>query len=91
MPLICKPLAQGQTVPEMLKEMLSFMEDNRPHVFHSPKQVCLTHLHWMCLITRGQEVHRQEIHQDVHLPLIGCRLEVHQDVCLHVIGPDGKY
>lgn len=68
MPLIYKPLAQGQTVPEMLKEMLSFMEDNRPHVFHSPKQVCLTHLLWMCLITRGQEVHRQEIHQEVCLP-----------------------
>lgn len=32
MPLICKPLAQGQTVPEML-----FIGDNKSRVFHSPK------------------------------------------------------
>ena len=31
--------------------------------FHSPKQVCLTQLHQMCLI--------QEIHQDVCLALTG--------------------
>lgn len=47
------------------------MGDNEPHVFHSPKQVPLTHLHQMCLVTCEQEVHRQEVLQDVCLPLIG--------------------
>lgn len=51
------------------------MGDNKPHVIPLPKQVCMTHLHWICLITEGRR-NRQEIHQDVLLPLIG---------------PDGKY
>lgn len=52
------------------------MGDNKTQVFHSSKHVCLTHVHLKCLTTGGQEVHRQETHQNVHLPLIG---------------PDGKY
>lgn len=63
------------------------MGDNKPHVFHSPKQVYLTHLHQMCVITCGQEVHRQEMHLDICLPLIGCRQEIHQAVCLPLIVP----
>lgn len=66
------------------------MGDNKWLVFHSPKQDGLTHLHRMCLIACGLEVHRQKICQDVHLPRIGCRLEVHRDVCLPLIGTDGK-
>ncbi|EDL27095.1 mCG147930 [Mus musculus] len=41
------------------------------------------------------EVRRQEIRQDVCLPLIGCKWEVHrqevlQDICLPLIGPAEK-
>ena len=50
------------------------MGDNKPQVFHSPNK--------MYLVTCWWEVHKQKIRQDVHLPLIGCRLEVHQDVDL---------
>lgn len=41
------------------------------HVFHSPKQVCLTQLYQMCLTICGWEAHGQEISQDVYWPLIG--------------------
>ena len=37
------------------------MGDNKPRGFHSPKQVYLTQLRWMCLITCGQEVHRLKV------------------------------
>lgn len=43
------------------------MGDNKPRVFHSPQQVCLTLLHQVCLVTRGQEGHRPGECQDVHL------------------------
>lgn len=46
------------------------MGDNKTH-FHSPKQVCMTQLHQMCLITCRCEVHRQEVCQDIYLILIG--------------------
>lgn len=50
----------------------------------------------MCLITCGWEVCSQEIHQSVHLPLIGSKWEVHrQEVCkdidLSLIEPGAKY
>ena len=70
------------------------MGDKKPDVFHASKQVHLTHLYQMCLITCGQEVHRQELCQDVMsgytLALTGYRLGIWQDVCLPLMGPDGK-
>lgn len=54
--------------------------------FHSPKQVPVTHLHQICLITCGWKLHRQEICQDTSLPLMGCRLEVHENTCLPLTG-----
>ena len=60
------------------------MGDNKPQGFHSLIQICSNPLRQMCLIICEQEVHRQEVRQD--LPLIGCRLDVHQDVCLPLIG-----
>lgn len=42
MPLICKPLAKGQKVPEMLEVML--MGGKRPCVAYSPKQVSLMYV-----------------------------------------------
>lgn len=52
MSLICKLLVRGQTVPEMLEAIV---------YGRLQATVCLSHLHWMCLITCEQEVHRQEI------------------------------
>ena len=49
MPLICKSLAQGQTVPHMLEAVVYGKEQGT--CFHSRKQACLTNLHRMCLIT----------------------------------------
>ena len=50
-----------------------------------------TALHGMCLITCGQNVHGQEVCQDIYLPLVGCRWEVYkpevcQDIYLPLIG-----
>lgn len=75
--LTCKPLAQGQILPEMLKAIV--LGDNKR----------------MCLITCGQQICRQEICQDVCLPLIGSRQkvlrqEVCQDICLPLTRPDGN-
>ena len=69
MPLICKPLAQGQMVPEMLEVVVY----RRPQAtcFYSSKQVCLTPLCLIYMNACEQEVYRQEIRQDVCLSLIG--------------------
>lgn len=68
----------------------AWVGDNKPQVFSSPKQLCLTYLPQMCLVTCRWEVCRQEIHQDVCLPPDGWRWkarrqEVCQDICLPLI------
>lgn len=47
--LVCKPLAQGHIVPEMLEATV--YERKQATCFQSPKQVCLTQLYQMSLIT----------------------------------------
>lgn len=91
MPLIYRPLAQEQTVPDCSSWRLLSVGDNKSRVFTSLNKVFLIPLHGMCLITCVREVHRQEICRAVYLPLIGCSLEIHQDVFLPIIGADMKW
>lgn len=83
-PLICKPHLP-RTVPERLEAVVY----GRRQVtqFSLPKQVCFTHLHWMCLNTwaRGSQAGNTS----------GCTLapdwmQVWQEVCLPLIGTNGE-
>lgn len=63
-------------------------------MFSLSKQVCLAQLHQMCLIVCRWEVSGREIHQEVCLPLIGCRQEMSRhEACeaIYLTEPDGKY